>query len=440
MKKFAAFLVLFFIFNSCASSEPPANLDDLLKEKAIAFHKADDLDGLIHEASSTKLVLLGEASHGTHEYYAWRDSISRRLISEHNFNFIVVEGDFASLYALNKYVKNLPGAASSAKEVLLNLDRWPQWMWGNYEVLALAEWLRTYNEQLPEDERVGFYGMDVYDEWRSKEALLEFLFTAHPNLFEEAKKHYECFAPFDSDSWLYARYAGAGHVNCSQNTEDVLNMLYENKHMMRGISDEDFFYALQNAYVFRNAEKFYRKSAMGLSSASWNARAIHMFETTKRLLKLYGAKSKGIVWAHNTHIGDASYTDMQRANQVNIGQLARDYFGNNEVFLVGFTTYKGYVKAGENWGSDRSKMKIPKAVNNSLEERLNRTGLASFYLIFDETDRKHNEFSQQLGNRAVGVVYNPQFDARQFVPTIVPKRYDALLFFRNTKALKPLQK
>lgn len=415
------------------------SLDNHIKEKAVKMNSSSDLDQLITSAGDKKLVLLGEASHGTHEYYTWRDSISRRLISEHDFSFIVVEGDYASLYNLNKYVKDMPGAANSATEALISLERWPTWMWANEEVVNLAEWLREFNSTLPENEKVGFYGMDVYNEWESKEVLLDLFEEKSSDKYKKIKNHYDCFAPYKGDSWAYARNVQAGIVNCYQNALDVVNLIKNLEYEHYDFTKYEYLYALQNAFVFKNAERFYRKSALGQRDQSWNARATHMFETAERKLDFYGDDSKGIVWAHNTHIGDASYTDMARAGQTNIGELSRKQLGDDNVFLIGFTTYKGRVQAGSQWGSRRIEMNVIPAQRNSIEEIMNRTGLSSFYLIFDESDRNHEEFMQRMGNRAIGVVYNPEADFRQFVPTVVPMRYDALIFFNTTHALNPLK-
>lgn len=186
-----AFLLLGFLFSSAQSN----------KQKPILLDGDESLDKLIEAASDKELVLLGEASHGTHEYYLWRDKISRRLIAELDFSFIAVEGDFASLYALNLYVKNGEGAAKSAKEVLLKLNRWPTWMWANEEVVELAEWLRTHNDKLPPNKKVGFYGMDVYDEWNSKKEVLDLLQSTNSNAYDYVKNQYACFDPHIGDSW-----------------------------------------------------------------------------------------------------------------------------------------------------------------------------------------------------------------------------------------------
>lgn len=414
------------------------NLVEYFKNKAIQFNDSQGLTSLIESASGRRLVLLGESTHGTHEYYVWRSTITKKLITEHGYNFIVVEGDFASLYELNRYVKNLPGAAKTAKEAMQILDRWPQWMWRNHVVLELITWLRQHNDQLPQENKVGFYGMDVYDEWRSKEVLLELSQKADPELHQQVMEQLKCFSLYWGDSWAYAREARKTGINCAVNTENLINLLLEQRPGMNDITDYDFFYAIQNAHVINNAEKFYRKSAAGLSNASWNARVHHMHHTTIRLLELYGEGSKGIVWAHNTHIGDASYTDMKNYNQTNIGELSRSYFGKENVFLIGFSTYKGKVQASSQWGDTRQVMRVRQSPRNTLEDMFQRTGMESFYLLFDEEDRSHKELMKPIGHRAIGVIYHPQFDSRQYIKTVVPMRYDALIFIRETKELKPL--
>ena len=409
------------------------------EQKTIPLEGDASLDELISAAADKELVLLGEASHGTHEYYLWRDKISRRLIEEQNFNFIAVEGDFASLYHLNRYVKNLDGAASSAREVLLKLDRWPTWMWANEEVAALTEWLRNHNDKLPQNEKVGFYGMDVYDEWNSKKVVLDLLKETNHSAYEYVKEQYNCFNPHKGDSWDYAHAVESGKKNCAVATKNVVEYIRNNGNDFAGLTDDTYFYLLQNTIVVHNAEEFYRESVASIGHVSWNSRAHHMHGSVNDLLNLYGENSKGIVWAHNTHIGDAEYTNMRATGEKNIGQLSREELGNDNVFLIGFTTYEGKVMAGSSWGGRMKEMTIPPAVSNSIEYKLNEVDQESFYLIFDKEDRLDKNLSV-MGNRAVGVVYNPKKDNRQFVPTIVPLRYDALFFFKKTTALRVLNK
>lgn len=426
-------LGLAFIFSTMFSSAQS------IEQKAIPLEGDASLDKLISTAANKELVLLGEASHGTHEYYLWRDKISRRLIAEQDFSFIAVEGDFASLYQLNRYVKNMDGAAKSAKEVLLKLDRWPTWMWANEEVVALTEWLRNHNDKIPQDKKVGFYGMDVYDEWNSKKVVLELLKTSDQKTYAYVKEQYKCFNPHKGDSWNYARAVRDGKKDCAIATKNVVDYIRNNRSNFPELSDDTYFYLLQNTIVVHNAEEFYRESIASEGPLSWNSRAHHMHGTVNDLLTLYGENSKGIVWAHNTHIGDAEYTSMRNTGEENIGQLSRERLGNDHVFLIGFTTYEGKVMAGPSWGGPMEEMTIPPAISNSIEHKLNQIKQESFYLIFDEEDRKENNL-KIMGNRAVGVVYNPRGDKRQFVPTIIPMRYDALIFFKKTSALRVLQK
>lgn len=397
-----------------------------------------DLDPMIAAAGGKKLVLLGEASHGTHEFYLWRDKISRRLIAEHDFDFIAVEGDFASLYELNRYVKNKRGAGNSAREVLSGLERWPTWMWKNEEVAALAEWLRKHNDNLPEEKKVGFYGMDVYDEWHSKEKVLEILEKVNPTILKYVQNQYDCFNPYKGRSWDYARAVKMGRRDCSESTENVVKFIRNNREKFDVLSDDEYFYLLQNAIVVHNAEEFYRESVVSEDAVSWNSRVFHMTSTVNDLLKIYGENSKGIVWAHNTHIGDASYTNMRNSGEKNIGQLSRESLGSNNVFLIGFATNEGTVMAGSQWDEPMKEMRIPPAIRGSLESKLSKTGISSGFVIFNREDRMEENL-KVLGHRAIGVVYNPKRDRYQFVPTLVPMRYDALIFFEKTEAVHVLE-
>ncbi len=414
-------------------------LSQFIRSRAVMLSNSGDLDEIIATAGSRRLVLLGEASHGTHEYYAWRDSISRRLIAEHGFRFIAVEGDWASLYALNRYVKHMPGSASSAKKVLEKLDRWPLWMWGNHEVVALAEWMRAFNKNLPIEERVGFYGKDVYDEWRSMDEVIGFLREHNRSLYRQARSHYACFSRYEGESWLYAQMVGQGASDCVLEVEAVVNLFRTHEDAFDQVSEESLFYARQNALVVKHAERFYRLAVTRQDASSWNARVRYMNMTVNRLLDKYGEDARGIVWAHNTHIGDARFTEMGQFGQENIGQLARVGHGPDNVFLLGFSTYRGTVKAGSAWGDRMQLMQVPPAREGSIESIFAGTGIGRFWISFGEEERNHAQFMEPMGNRAIGVVYNPEADGRQnYVNTIVPLRYDALIFFRETKALTPI--
>jgi len=429
------------IIMSCGPGKTGDNNDVLsyITSRATELNTSAELDKIVEKAGDKRLKLLGEASHGTHEYYVWRDSICRRLISEKGFSFIAVEGDWASLYELNRYVKDMEGAADSAKEVLENLDRWPEWMWGNEEVAGLIEWLREYNKDLNFEDKVGFYGKDVYDEWNSMASLNDFLEEHDGELLEEVKALYDCFAQYGEDSGEYARAVAQEQPNCSDEVSAVVELMRDSRDRFEDVSDYEYFYAKQNALVVKYAEEFYRNSAISRGPEGWNSRVEYMFLTVNRLLDKYGDDSKGIVWAHNTHVGDARATEMTGRGQVNIGQLAREDLGRENVFITGFGTYTGTVKAGSQWEGPRQKMNVPEAPDGSYEYLFNHIEYDNFILVFDENDRQHEGLKEERGHRAIGVVYNPAREVPgNYVMTVLTERYDAFIFLNETQALNPL--
>jgi erythromycin esterase len=404
-----------------------------LVKNPIPFHQAQDLDLLIEKMAAKKMVLLGESTHGTHQFYTWRDSITRRLIQEHRFNFIAVEGDFATIYLLNRYVKGIDTLSTSAVEILQGFNRFPTWMWANHETARMVEWLRDYNQQLPKNQQVGIYGIDLYDEWRSYNEVITLVKKYSPHLYTTLSRYYNCWRPYYGDSWNYALDVNNGtQRSCEEDHLHALELILDS--FQTQASDHPlFFYLLQNALVVSNAEKFYREEiSYPNSPKSWNTRVFHFYQTLLNLVALYGPDSKGIVWAHNTHIGDATYSAMNQQQQQNIGQLLRAEWGEDQVFLVGFTTYQGEVLAAKSWSGKRKTLKIPPAQKHSLEYLLHQQGIPQFYLIFEPQDPPQH----LLGNRAIGVVYRPQSDYLHYVPSWVPKRYDALFYFYNTTPLQ----
>ena len=438
--KFLLAIVFLLINRAGTFQHKPENngLISYFSSKAIPFFDASGLDLLINECDQKQLVLLGEASHGTHEYYHWRAEISKRLITEKNFNFIAVEGDWASIYRLNQYVKGLDNAMSSAEEVLQSFNRWPEWMWANTDILELAEWLRNYNYALPADERVGFYGIDVYGQWEAMKDLLaytrEFLSEQH----DEIEKKLYCFALPDMDEWQYARDVAEGKNSCEEELMQIVEILCNHGNSIDSSEMKAHFRAKQNALVIQNAESFYRLALQNRTD-SWNSRVDHMWMTINRLLDFYGQNSKGIIWAHNTHVGDSRATNMYLINQYNIGKLSRTTLGEENVFIAGFGAYRGKVNAGTEWGARMRIMKVPKAQKGSLDYYLWQVPHEQFFILFNEEDRKKQTLAgNYLGHRAIGVTYNPQWEAGNYVPTLPAFRYDALLFFRETSALKTI--
>ena len=398
------------------------------------LHTAKDITPLLNDIGGRPVVMLGEASHGTHEYYSWRTAISRRLIEEQGFSFIAVEGDWPDCYRINRYVKGYDDAGSDIAGVLSHFDRWPTWMWANWEVAALAEWLREYNKKLPADKKVGFYGLDVYSLWDSMYAMMNYLEKEDPRTAQSVRKAIKCFEPFHEDEQSYARFTMRDH-GCR---DEVLAMLKDIRLRAQFLDGdrEAGFNAEQNALIAVNAEKYY-SSMIGFDNESWNVRDRHMMETLDRLMEFHGRTAKGIVWEHNTHIGDARATNMNRAGMVNIGQLARQQYGEEKVYLAGFASYSGSVMAGDQWGAPMREMTVPEARPGSIEYILHKDGDGNKYLLFSE--ETGTIYQSSIPHRAIGVVYDPAMEKLgNYVPSILSRRYDALIFIDKTNALHPL--
>lgn len=405
-----------------------------VEQIAHRLEEPGDLDPLLERIGEARYVLLGEASHGTSEYYTWRAQLSRRLIQEKEFSFIAVEGDWPDCYRLNRYIKGYPEAGESAWEVLQAFERWPTWMWANWEIVALAEWLRQYNKG--RQKQVGFYGLDVYSLWDSMQAIIDYLEQIDPEAAKTAKQAYMCFEPYGEDVQAYAWATTMVLTTCEEEVIELLAQI-RNRVQQYPRDTEAPFNAEQNALVMVNAERYYRAMVRG-GPDSWNLRDRHMVDTLDRLMKSQGREAKAIVWAHNTHIGDARFTDMKRAGMVNVGQLVREQHQAEGVVLVGFGSHRGLVIAGQEWGAPMEQMRVPIAQQGSWEDVLHRAGETNKLLILDET-RSWEDFLDTRGHRAIGVVYHPyQERYGNYVPTILPERYDAFLYVDETQALHPL--
>ncbi|HEU4718479.1 MAG TPA: erythromycin esterase family protein [Bacteroidia bacterium] len=410
---------------------------DFICECAHGLENASGLDALMEAIGDAQYVLLGEASHGTHEYYTWRTHITRRLIAEKNFSFVAVEGDWPDCYRLNRYVKGYADAGNSAKEVLQEFNRWPTWMWANWETVALAEWLHKFNRNQAPGRKAGFYGLDVYSLWESIEAIIKYLERTDRVAAEAARKAVRCFDSFGHDEGRsYAQAAALIPASCEEEVTDLLATVRRGmKHY--NTDPEGALNAEQNAVVAVHAEHYYRTMMKG-GISSWNVRDHHMTETLERLVNFHGTGSKAIVWEHNTHIGDARATAMSAGGMVNVGQLLNEKYGSRKVFRVGFGSYSGSVIAGKEWGEKMERMNVPRAMEGSWEELLHRTGMTVFYLLTESLKKKHF-FREALGHRAIGVVYHPEYEQHgNYVPSIIPLRYEAFVFIDQTKALHPL--
>ncbi len=414
------------------------NVDDL-KKLARPLEEPRDLEPLLDRIGDARFVLLGEASHGTSEFYTWRTEISKRLIEERGFSFIAVEGDWPDCYHLNRYVRGLNSSAHHAEQVLHAFERWPTWLWANREVVALGEWLHQHNRGMSAETQVGFYGLDVYSLWDSMRAVVQYLERIDPQLATTARRAYNCFEPYAEDVQDYARATALVPTSCEDETIAVLRDLRSKAPAYSEDGREGYFNAEQNAVVARNAERYYRTMVRG-GPSSWNVRDHHMVETLERLMKHHGPHAKAIVWEHNTHVGDARYTDMARAGRVNVGQLVRQAHERDGVVLVGFGTHRGTVIAGDEWGAPMQRMRVPIARQGSFEEAMHDASVGDALLVFDGSDGGGvRGLEAPVDHRAIGVVYDPNRERwGNYVPTIVPRRYDAFLYIDETRAVDPL--
>jgi len=397
-----------------------------------------DLQPLYDRIGNAKIVMLGEASHGTHEYYTWRARISKKLIQEHGFSFIAVEGDWPDCYHLNRFIKGYEHTSAQAHEVLQEFNRWPTWMWANWEVAALAEWLKKHNHKLDAARKVGFYGLDVYSLWESMDSIMDYLKKVDPEALKVAQEAFRCFEPYREDEGQ--SYARASRLVPDLCRNEVVTLLQELRAKLPQYDTdyENTFSAEQNAIVAVNAEKYYRAMTEG-GSATWNLRDRHMADTLDRLLQFHGKDAKAIVWAHNTHIGDARATDMAADGMFNIGELARREYPEKDVVLVGFGSYKGSVIAGSSWGADMEVMPVPEGRKGSWEYLLHHAGNYD-QLIMTADLKKGLPGQLEIGHRAIGVVYRPQYEQYgNYVPSVIPDRYDAFIYINETRALYPLR-
>jgi erythromycin esterase len=395
-----------------------------------------DLDPLVARVGDARVVLLGEASHGTREYYTWRTALTRRLVEEKGFSFVAVEGDWPDCYRVNRFVKGYKDTPGKPAEALETFRRWPTWMWANEEVKDLVGWLRGHNDRQPADRKVGFYGLDVYSLWDSLHEVLGYLRKRNPQAFDTARRALRCFEPYGEDAQEYARATLYGDDSC----HDEVVALLQRVRAAAGAADGDGldgrFVAEQNALVVRNAEAYYRAMVRS-DNESWNVRDRHMAETLDRLLRHHGPGARAVVWEHNTHVGDARHTDMADDGTVNIGQLAREKYGERDTVLVGFGSYRGTVIAGEAWDAPWEEMHVPPAREDSWEAVLHAVSPGDQLLVFppDPSD----EMAEWRGHRAIGVVYRPQYERYgNYVPTVLPRRYDAFMYLDRTTAVRPL--
>jgi erythromycin esterase-like protein len=402
-------------------------------------------DALIDGVGDARVVLLGEASHGTHEFYRERAFITRRLITEKGFAGVAVEADWPDAYRVNRYVRGARGDAD-AVEALRGFRRFPAWMWRNADVLDFTGWLRTHNEARPDAERAGFYGLDLYSLRASMAAVLDYLDKVDPDAARRARLRYACFDHFDGDAQQYAYATALGSPSCEQ---EVVGQLVD-LHRMRGeyasrdgrIASDDYFAAEQNARLVTHAEAYYRTMLSG-RAPSWNLRDRHMAETLGAVLgylERHRSDARLVVWAHNSHIGDARATEMGQRGELNLGQLARERFGAGAV-LVGFTTYTGTVTAASSWDGPAERKHVRPALAGSVEHLLHDAGHARCLLPLRTDLELAGLLDAPRLERAIGVLYIPENERRShYFHARLAQQFDYVIHVDETRAVEPLER
>lgn len=408
---------------------------------------ATDWEPLMDLIGDARFVLIGEASHGTHEFYEQRAEITKRLIQEKGFQAVAVEADWPDAYRINRYVRGVSDDATPA-EALQDFLRFPTWMWRNTDVLNFVGWLRQLNDSLPESvAKVGFYGLDLYSLYASIEAVLAYLEKVDPEAAKQARDRYSCFEHFSDDSQTYGYATRFGLSEPCQ--QEAVNQLLDLQRRTPQYTqqdgptaEEEFFWAEQNARLVKNAEEYYRSMFEGRAS-SWNLRDRYQAETLDRLaayLSRQGKPAKIVVWEHNSHLGDARATDMATAGEWNVGQLVRDRYPG-EAVLIGFSTYTGTVAAASDWGGAVALKRVRPALADSYEALFHQTEIPRFFLNLRSPGSAVEGLREPRLERAIGVIYRPETERiSHYFYAQLPAQFDAMIHIDDTRAVEPLDR
>lgn len=403
-----------------------------IAERAETFGEMHELAAMVDRFANRRVVLLGEATHGTSEFYEARTWITERLVALHGFDIVAVEADWPDAAAYDAYIRE--HAAPDME--LPPFSRFPRWMWRNAQVYDLLDRLQAANKTRAAHEKAGFYGLDVYSLGASIDAVLGYLDRTDPEAARVARERYGCLMPWRTEPARYGRLAlTTGYSACEDKVVSVLTDLLRKRLAYLGRDGDAFFDAERNARVAVSAERYYRAMYYG-SATSWNLRDEHMFETLTALLKHRGAASKAVVWAHNSHIGDASETEMGRIRgERNIGELARKAFGR-QAALIGFGTDHGTVAAASEWGGPMQVKRLKKARDDSWESRCRKADRPAFLLDLAHDDRVRAELSRTLLERAIGVIYRPDSElTSHYFAADLARQFDAYIWFTETRAV-----
>ncbi|MDB6109203.1 MAG: hypothetical protein JWR69_953 [Pedosphaera sp.] len=407
---------------------------------------ASDYDPVLELIGDARFVLLGEASHGSHEFYRARADITKRLIREKGFAAMAVEADWPDAYQVNRYIRAADEDEESI-DALGDFKRFPTWMWRNADVLDLVGWLREHNDGLPpEASRFGFYGLDLYSLNASMGAVLHYLDRVDPEAAKRARHRYSCFEDFGENAQAYG-FAARFDLNRSCEQEVVSQLVEMRRRAAEyarrngDLAAEEFFYAEQNARLVKNAEEYYRSMFQG-HIESWNLRDRHMVETINALethLRGTVPRPKIVVWAHNSHLGDARATQMSQRGEWNVGQLTREQHGHDAV-LIGFTTYRGTVTAASDWDEPAERKQVRAALQGSYELLFHEAGIPRFFLPLRDHHAAHEGLRTPHLERAIGVVYRPETERlSHYFHASLSDQFDAVLHFDQTRAVEPLE-
>ena len=415
-------------------------LPDLIRRSAEPLPEIDDptFGAMFDRFGDARVVLLGEASHGTSEFYRSRAAISKRLIERHGFNIVAVEADWPDAATIDRYGRHRPGREGEDRA----FERFPTWMWRNAEVDDFVRWLREHNSQRPYEQMTGFFGLDLYNLDASMRAVIDFLEREDPEAAKIARRRYGCLEPWADHPATYGRMAiFEGYARCQVPVTEMMRDLMKRNFDCLSAECDEWLDAAANARLVKNAEAYYRVMYEG-AAESWNLRDTHMFETLSQLLDAKGPRSKAIVWAHNSHIGNAAHTDMgKRRGELNIGQLCKDCF-DNRARLIGFGTHTGTVAAADDWDEPMKIKRVRPSLEGSYERMSHDSGMARFLLDLraEEIGRDLKEaIGEERLERFIGVIYRPETERwSHYSECVLHKQFDAWVWFDETTAVTPL--
>jgi erythromycin esterase-like protein len=417
----------------------------LVADAASPVSGAADYDRLIDLAGEARFVLLGEASHGTHEFYATRAQLTRRLIEEKGFRLLALEADWPDMLRVHRYVTGRAEERGAA-QALGDFRRFPGWMWRNTVMTEFVRWLRGWNLQADvEHARVGIFGLDLYSMHASMASVLGYLAKVDPDAARRARRRYSCFEHFGEDPQAYGYATTRGHAeSCEQAVVAQLVELRRNYGELISrdgqVAEDEFFYAEQNARLVKNAEGYYRSMFRG-HEESWNLRDEHMTETLAALVGHFDdGRGKVVVWAHNSHLGDARATEMSQRGEWNVGQLARERFSGG-VYGIGFSTYSGSVTAARDWGGPTERRHVRPGLPASYEELFHAGRRPRFWLDLRERNDATELLREPRLQRAIGVIYRPETERQShYFEACLPEQFDAVIHLDETHALEPLER